>query len=122
MGSNDICDVNFDVNIFILSFLSFIQALKETLNIQIVVVGQILHRVSEPYHRYNEQVNAVNKCFFEQLNSGTFENILFWRHQCGLWSKPGNFSRDGIHLSWDVGYPRYYRSIRDCILRMKNRL
>ena len=46
--------------------------------------------------------------------------IYFWKHVTGQWRvDPDIFMADGVHLSWHEGYPRYFRSVRDCLLRMK---
>ena len=136
LGSNDACrlpvppeDQNLQQHIETVKelaerLISFILRKKYSLGIRLVVVGQILHRFIEPYQGYNENVNILNrhlKCIIDQLSNS--HNIFFWRHQCGLWGLDQDvYQPDGTHLSWHRGYPKYYCSVRDCILRMKNKL
>ena len=105
--------------------VSFIARKKSSLSVKVLVLGQILHRFIEPYEGYNENVDTLNKLLFQKINTPAYQSlkIFFWRHQCGLWGLDNSDYRpDGIHLSWNRGYPKYFRSVRDCILRMKNKL
>ena len=105
--------------------VSFIARKKSSLSVKVMVLGQILHRFIEPYEEYNDNVNALNKLLFQKINTPAYQNlkIFFWLHQCGLWVlDKNNYRPDGIHLSGNQGYPKYFRSVRDCILRIKNKL
>ena len=101
---------------FVDQLVPFIARKKSSLSVKVMVLSQILHRFIEPYEGYNENDNTLNKLPFQKINTLAYQNlkIFFWRHQCGLWVLGKNNHRSGgIHLSWNRGYPKYFRSVRD---------
>lgn len=124
VGSNDLCRLDVDVHTFVSTYVSYLSSMKENLNIKTVLVCQLFHRKVQPYNGYNEKVDLINTLLAEKLQLGGASKLFFWKHQCGLWhySQSNIFSPDGIHLSWNIGYPKYVKSVRDGVLRMKNRL
>ena len=84
-------------------------------NPKCVVISQILPRQIAP-HGFNDNVDCLNKHLYT-LCSNT-HGINLWRHKAGLTNyHKYPYAADGIHLSVDVGYPLYSRSLGDAILR-----
>ena len=66
---------------------------------------------------YNDHVIRVNVLLQQQIT--LIDSVYFWKHRAGLWNPAANiYMPDGIHLSYDLGYTKYFRSLRDCIFRL----
>ena len=92
---------------------------------KVVTISQILPRpdAAQPFPSYNNEVIIVNEYTDYQLRVGSYHEIYLLRHRTGLWKSASNcMHKDGVHLSFEEGYTKYYHSIRDAILRMKNKL
>lgn len=84
-----------------------------------VVVIQLLRRGNEPFPGYNASVIDVNVAL-EAAVATAGENVYFWKHR-GMWNCGLDiFTADGFHLSPEIGYPKYVRSVRDCIIRVRS--
>jgi hypothetical protein len=119
IGSNDICNPDYLPDKFAQDLVSYAEFLVIGLQVKRVVIMQLLPRDVLPYSGYNEHVIQVNNLVQALVTSSELP-LTFWKHR-GLWhSKHCIFSRDGIHLGQEVGYPKYLRSIRDCIIRVSN--
>ncbi|KAL4222345.1 hypothetical protein ACF0H5_018383 [Mactra antiquata] len=95
---------------------SYAMFLQEGLRVKTVVICQVLRRHKIPYPEYNDKVVETNIALKSLVDNSELP-VVFWR-QRGLWNSPDPiFRHDGIHLSWDIGYPKYLRSLRDCIIR-----
>lgn len=119
IGSNDLCDVSASPEKFVNDLLSYAMYLYEGLGVRTVVVGQLLPRRVLPDPLYNDRVVQVNKILQSRIYSTSLP-IVFWRHR-GLWKSDKDvYCMDGVHLSSQIGYPKYLRSVRDCIIRVCN--
>lgn len=117
LGSNDICDPLYEPCTFVRDYLSYVQFLIHGLGIKTVCVCQILPRQTVPYENYNDHVIRVNVLLQQQIT--LIDSVYFWKHRAGLWNPAANiYMPDGIHLSYDLGYTKYFRSLRDCIFRL----
>lgn len=115
LGSNDLCDEYYSPALFVRDYLSYANFLQTGLGVQKVVICQLLPRLVTPYEEYNDHIILANRMLEQQVIN---MDITFWKHRCGLWNPTVNvYDVDGIHLSMDNGYPKYFRSIRDCIAR-----
>ncbi|XP_045167778.1 uncharacterized protein LOC123531060 [Mercenaria mercenaria] len=118
IGSNDISIPHLSVNQFAINLTSFAAYLIQGLDVKKVAVCQIIRRDAEPFSGYNDRVIDANIAIEAAIKT-TGLPIVLWKHRCGLWNPSGDiFESDGIHLSKSVGYPKYLRSIRDCIIRV----
>ena len=125
LGSNCLCDPTLGVFTFVSKLLTYVTDLQTKLNVKVVAISQILPRAeaAQPFPGYNNKVIIVNEYIDYQLRVGSYPEIYLWRHRAGLWKSASNcMHKDGVHLSFEEGYTKYYHSIRDAILRMKNKL
>ena len=125
LGSNCLCDPHLGVFTFVSKLMEYATFLQTQLNVRIVAFSQILPRAesAQPFEGYNNKVVIVNEYIDYQLRVGGYTDIFLWRHRAGLWNyAPGVMHADGVHLTYEEGYCKYYRSIRDAILRMRNKL
>ena len=119
IGSNDLCDPDLSVNQFAINLVSYAAFLVVGLQVKKVVVLQIMPRQSEPYEGYNSRVIEANLAIQASVATANLP-IYFWKHR-GVWNCQCNiYMPDGIHLSPAVGYPKYVRSLRDCVIRVLN--
>jgi len=75
-----------------------------------LIVGQLLSFPSNR-RRHHHDVSVIN----EYLRQDVPYPHVFWRHQCGLWRRVGNFY-DGVHLN-NYGMYQYWRSLRTIVGR-----
>ena len=125
LGSNCLCDPELGVFLFVSKLLDFASFLKSELNVKLVALSQLLPRAedAQPFPGYNNKIVIVNEYIDYQLRVGGYTDIYFWRHRAGLWNyAPGVMHADGVHFTYEQGYIKYYRSIRDAIVRMRNKL
>ena len=116
IGSNDLCDSNTIPEQFALDIVSYCCFLVTGLDVKRVAISQILPRLIEPFPGYNENVIRANVTIQDILNTCDYP-VVMWKHR-GMWnSQKAIHCADGVHLSLDVGYPKYIRSLRDCIIR-----
>lgn len=119
IGSNDLCDSICHPEQFALDLVSFSTYLVEGLSVKTVAISQILWRSIEPFPGYNDKVVQTNIAIQDVLRTSDYP-IIFWKHR-GMWNPPQDiFINDGVHLSNVIGYPKYVRSLRDCIIGIKN--
>lgn len=117
IGSNDLTKPSYSPEQFALDIMSYASFLIIGLNVKKVVILQVLHRDCVPYTDYNSVVIQANVAI-QKLTDTTSLPIVFWKHR-GMWNcQDFIFCSDGIHLSNDIGYPKYMRSVRDCIIRV----
>lgn len=116
IGSNDLCDPEYDINRFVTDLVSFASYLVTGLQVRKVIVLQIIKRARPPFSKYNDNVVECNVALKQLITTKCQLPIYFWRHR-GMWNTDSNiFHRDGVHLSIR-GYEKYLRSVRDCIIR-----
>ena len=119
IGSFDLCDPSLSPEQFALNIISYATFLRIGMNVKKVAVLQILRRRVEPYAGYNERVIHTNVAI-QTAMACAGQNVYFWKHR-GFWNCPDDiYSADGFNLSVNVGYKKYIRSIRDCIIRVLN--
>lgn len=117
IGSNDLCDLTYSPEKLATDLVSYAAFLVEGLQVRTVVVTQILCRSKVPDAKYNGRVTQTN-AELQRIIDGSNLPIVYWRHR-GMWNcKECIFCPDGVHLSNSVGYPKYLRSMRDCIIRV----
>ena len=95
------------------------------LDVQVMAISQILSRAeaAHPFPGYNNKVIIVNEYIDYQWRVGSYSEIYVWRHRAGLWKSASNcIHEDGVHLNYREGYAKYFYSIRNANLRMKNKL
>jgi lysophospholipase L1-like esterase len=120
IGSNDLCLENYVPEQFALDIVSYCSFLTEGLGVKRVAISQILTRSIEPFHEYNQHVIRANVAIQHILSTCDFPVVL-WKHR-GMWNSQKTIHcADGVHLSLDIGYPKYIRSLRDCIIRLHNK-
>ena len=118
LGSNDLCKKEYHPAKFAKDLISFAQYLKYGYGVQKVVIGQILFREKVNYADYNSHVTEANNELFNLCQTQINQGIYFWRHR-GIWNLDYSIlDRDVVHLSAYLGYPKYLRILRDCIIRM----
>ena len=119
IGSNDLCDRSVVPEQFALNLMSYASFLITGLDVRSVVILQLLPRGIEPYAGYNRRVISANVALQALVKTTDF-SIYFWRHR-GMWKCDDSiYCPDGVHLSPVSGYQKYVRSLRSCILRLKN--
>lgn len=119
LGSNDLCDPNYHPEDFARHLIAHAKYLTTGLGVRTVVICQIIKRRTEPYVGYNDRVVAANQSLVSLIDT-CLDPIVFWRHR-GVWNSSSDiYAADGIHLSNDVGYKKYLRSMRDCVIRVSN--
>lgn len=117
IGSNDLCNEMYSPEQFALDLMSYSSFLITGLNVKKVVLMQVLYRECVPYQTYNDHVISANVALQTLVGTRSL-SIFFWKHS-GMWCCENSiFGPDGIHLSKDIGYPKYLRSIRDCVIRV----
>ena len=125
LSSNCLCDPHLGVFTFVSKLLEYATFLQTQLNVRIVAFSQILHRAesAQPFDGYNNKAVIVNEYIDYQLRVGGYSDIFLWIHMAGLWNyAPWIMHANGIHFTYDAGYYKHYRSIRDAILRMWSKL
>ena len=117
LGSNDLCDQDCDSAKLARDLFSYATFLHEGLGVKAVAISQILYRVKVPFKSYHEKVVEINSALHSLAKNSSLP-IVFWRHR-GMWKcEESVIGRDGVHLSCEVGYPKYLRSMRDCVVRV----
>lgn len=114
IGSNDLC--NHDASA--VSVASHIVSLAEAILLKgcdMVVIFEILQRQSQP--AFNAKVQETNQILSDKCSN--HQNLIFWSHS------RNNFNirflrdyvdKDGIHVDYVRGMPRYYTSVRGACL------
>ena len=99
-------------------YLPQLTTVKYGYGVQKVVIGQILFREKVNYANYNSHVTEANYELFKSFQTQVNQVIYFWRHR-GMWYLDYLIlDSDGFLFSADLGYPKYLRSLRDCIIRV----
>ncbi|KAK6171825.1 hypothetical protein SNE40_018251 [Patella caerulea] len=116
MGSNDLSDTNSNPYQLALAIVSFAGYIIHGWNPKCVVISELLPRKLVTHATYNEKVAETNKILASLCIDRS--NISLWHHRAGLLNPVHNpYDTDGIHLSKEIGYPLFSRSVRDAILR-----
>ena len=117
IGSNDLTCPSYLPEQFALDLLSYVSFLLIGLSVKKVVILQLLRRERTPFSDYNDNICVANSAIQTAVSTSSLP-IYFWKHR-GMWNCQSSiYSTDGIHLSHEVGYPKYLRSVRDCIIRV----
>ena len=117
IGSNDVCEQDYSPDRFVLNLISYANYLLHGLDVKKVVIVQLLYRDKVPFVSYNDVVINTNIILERTINANN-SPILFWKHR-GMWKPPVPIlDKDGVHLSKEIGYPKYLRSMRDCVIRV----
>ena len=117
IGSNDLSDVNSNPRNIAKNIFDLACTMVDSS--RAVVILEIIWRMSADPN-YNCRVQTCNATLRQYtLNA---PHIYFWKHRVGLNSPTTRTPSDGVHLSNHTGYPKYARSIRDCIQFFRLRL
>lgn len=97
---------------------SMVDSLITNYRVSVVVVCEELDRYYEGVRRrgidastYRIKVREMNKIVREFCEPD--DRLLYWDHRDITHAPPARmYDGDGVHLDWDVGYSRYWRSLR----------
>lgn len=118
IGSNDVPDSLLECHRVAKALVSFAEYVLYGLDAKAVVICQIIKRKKLPFRAYNDNVRRTNICIQHVLRMRQTSGIVFWKHRSGFWNTHLQlFNKRGVHLNQKVGYPRYLRSMRDCVIR-----
>lgn len=118
VGSNDLTDENCTVDDFVQSVQRYIQYLKRTRNVSVVIMAVLPRKLPIRYHmtltieQYNTKVVQANEAVKNMTSS--MGNVFFWNHDRRL-NNRNLLSRDGVHLNSN-GVKRYWKSVRGAIM------
>ena len=118
LESNDLCTKEYNPAKFAKDLISLVQYLKYGHDVQKVVIGQILFREKVNYADYNSHVTEANNELFKSCQTQVYQVIYFWKQRGMRNLDYLILDSDGVHLSAYLGYPKYLRSLRDCIIRV----
>lgn len=119
LASNDISNVDVNVNEVLLSFEIAIQALID-LGVKLIFIGRVFFRNHVARRRgltlaqYNARVDAIN-VGFKQLERKFGGQVVFWRHRGLQFPNLDILLREGVHLNPE-GNRRLYLSLRGSFL------
>lgn len=117
IGSNDLSSASYLPEQFALDLVSYASFLIIGLGISKVAILQQIRRERLPFQDYNDHIVRSNVAM-DTLIKTTQLPVVFWKHR-GMWNCGQSvLCPDGVHLSNDIGYPKYLRSLRDCVIRL----
>ena len=118
IGGNDLDQVDFkasDIELIVLRYVHILNLFAQLYSVKIAVC-QLMFRDNIRFvdvSDYNRYVIEANKRLKQELQGNA--NVIYWN----LKGLKENFTRnlsDGVHLNWNLGYPKFYRNIREAIL------
>lgn len=118
IGGNDLDQVDFkasDIELIVLRCVHIMNLFAQLYSVKIAVC-QLMFRDNIRFvdvSDYNRYVIEANKRLKQELQGNA--NVIYWN----LKGLKENFTQnlgDGAHLNWNLGYPKFYRNIREVIL------
>ena len=117
IGSNDLSTASYLPEQFALDLMSYASFLVIGLGVSRVAILQQLCRERLPFQDYNDHIVRSNNAVQTLVQTSDLP-VVFWKHR-GMWNcHLSVLGSDGIHLSNDIGNPKYLRSLRDCVIRV----
>lgn len=104
-----------EVRIIILRFVNILKLIARRHSVKIIAC-QLLFREKTRHilpSIYNSLVIEANKLLKHEL--ATDSSVFYWNLK-GLKQSEHSIFKDGVHLNWEIGLPKYYRNIRGAIL------
>ena len=118
IGGNDLDQVDFkasDIELIVLRYVHILNLIAQLYSVKIAVC-QLMFRDNTRFvdvSDYNRYFVEANKRLKQELQGNA--NVIYWN----LKGLKENFTQnlsDGVHLNWNLGYPKFYRNIREAIL------
>ena len=118
IGGNDLDQVDFkasDIELIVLRYVHILNLFAQLYSVKNAVC-QLMFRDNIRFvdvSDYNKYVIEANKRLKQELQGNA--NVIYWN----LKGLKENFTQnlsDGVHLNWNLGYPKFYRNIRGVIL------
>lgn len=124
IGGNDLCSPFAQPETIACATVDFLKRLTDLEYVSVAVSCEIFIRTNPrditpaEYERRRQIVNQMLPILCEDANPST---TLFWKHLRLMNSPLPIFHWDGVHLS-QLGYKKYYRSLRLAIMHALDRL